>query len=102
MLTLMVFVWIGAILPNHFKQVLKDCENRSEYKCLVLQEIHFIIYFEKYKTQLGLTEERIATLSTQEKEDLLKLLYLYDHGGIYSDLDNQIDYDCLNTLQSKN
>lgn len=30
--------------------------------------------------------------------DYYRLKYLYDHGGIYSDFDNHIDYDCLMEL----
>lgn len=33
-----------------------------------------------------------------EKSDYYRLQYLYDHGGIYSDFDNIIDYDCLMKL----
>lgn len=30
-----------------------------------------------------------------EKSDYYRLWYLYEHGGIYSDFDNTIDYPCL-------
>lgn len=33
-----------------------------------------------------------------EKSDYYRLQYLYEYGGIYSDLDNIIDYPCLMTL----
>lgn len=37
-----------------------------------------------------------------EISDLSKLEHIYYHGGIVSDFDNQIDYDCLiNVLKDK-
>lgn len=36
-----------------------------------------------------------------EKADLLRLLYLYDKGGVYSDLDNSINYTCLENFIEK-
>lgn len=33
-----------------------------------------------------------------EKSDYYRLQYLYENGGIYSDLDNVINYDCLMKL----
>lgn len=33
-----------------------------------------------------------------EKSDYYRLQYLYEYGGIYSDLDNVIDYPCLMNL----
>ncbi len=33
-----------------------------------------------------------------EKSDYYRLQYLYEHGGIYSDFDNIIDYPCLMKL----
>ena len=33
-----------------------------------------------------------------EKSDYYRLQYLYEYGGIYSDLDNIIDYACLMNL----
>lgn len=44
---------------------------------------------------LGCTEERLDRLIMDEKVDLLRLFYLYDKGGIYSDLDNKINYTCF-------
>ena len=37
-----------------------------------------------------------------ERADILRLLYLYDKGGIYSDLDNTIDYPCLEKFVKNN
>ncbi len=33
-----------------------------------------------------------------EKSDYYRLWHLYEHGGIYSDFDNTIDYPCLTKL----
>lgn len=33
-----------------------------------------------------------------EKSDYYRLQYLYEHGGIYSDFDNVINYPCLMEL----
>ena len=33
-----------------------------------------------------------------EKSDYYRLQHLYDYGGIYSDFDNVIDYECLMKL----
>ena len=38
-----------------------------------------------------------------EKVDILRLLYVYEKGGMYSDIDNKINYECLYKLiKSKN
>jgi mannosyltransferase OCH1-like enzyme len=37
-------------------------------------------------------------LELVEKSDYFRLEYLYVHGGIYADLDNNIDYPCLMKL----
>ena len=37
-----------------------------------------------------------------ERADIIRLLYLYDKGGIYSDLDNDINYTCLESFIKEN
>lgn len=56
---------------------------------------------EKYKGMLGLTEERMERFIMDEKVDLLRLFYLHDKGGIYSDMDNKINYTCLEKFIEK-
>jgi mannosyltransferase OCH1-like enzyme len=56
---------------------------------------------DKYKGMLGLTEERMDRFIMDEKVDLLRLFYLHDKGGIYSDMDNKINYTCLEKFIEK-
>ena len=37
-----------------------------------------------------------------ERADIVRLLYLYDKGGIYSDLDSEINYTCLENFIKEN
>ncbi len=38
-----------------------------------------------------------------ERADLIRLLYIYENGGVYTDLDNAVDYNCLDDfLKDKN
>lgn len=38
-----------------------------------------------------------------EKTDILRLFYLYEKGGVYSDMDNSINYTCLEKfIEEKN
>ena len=91
----MVFIWLGALLPPKYEQTMKDCEDYPGNTCILLQDFHYKYYMEKYKDLLELTEQRVDEMVMVEKSDVLRLLYLYDKGGIYSDVDNKIDYACL-------
>jgi mannosyltransferase OCH1-like enzyme len=44
---------------------------------------------------LNVSDARISQMIMVERADVLRLLYLYDKGGVYSDMDNVIDYPCL-------
>ena len=49
---------------------------------------------------LNVSDDRITRMLLVERADVLRLLYLYDKGGLYTDLDNDIDYPCLYELIS--
>jgi mannosyltransferase OCH1-like enzyme len=49
---------------------------------------------------LNVSDDRITRMLLVERADVLRLLYIYDKGGLYTDLDNDIDYPCLYELIS--
>ncbi len=93
---LIFFIWLGSVLPTHYYSTIDACENRKDYTCVLLGDGHFKHYYEKYRDVLQISEAREKALTPVEKSDILRYLYIYEHGGVYSDLDNVIDYDCLN------
>ena len=44
---------------------------------------------------LQIPKEYFSSQPPVYRSDVLRYLYLYAHGGVYSDLDNVIDYECL-------
>ena len=99
---LIVFLWLGSVLPERYTEVITNCESYPGNRCVILQEVHEKILLEKYKGLLHLSKPRLDSLIMVERTDILRLLYLYDKGGIYSDLDNKIDYACLERFIGQN
>ena len=62
---------------------------------ILLAEAQYPVVFLK-NPELGRTFNR--EIMNIEKADYYRLKYLFEHGGIYSDFDNIIDYPCLMNL----
>ena len=99
---LIVFLWLGSVLPERYLEVINDCESYPGNRCVILQEVHEKILLAKYKDLLHLSQPRLDSMIMVERTDILRLLYLYDKGGIYSDLDNKINYTCLENFIKNN
>ena len=99
---LIILIWLGSVLPSKYIDVIKTCEAHGPNHCLVLQEAHWNIMFDKYKDMLALSSERVQQLTLSERTDILRLLYLYDIGGIYSDLHSKVDFPCLYDIVNSN
>ena len=92
---LILFIWLGSVLPERYTEVISDCESHPGNHCVLLQEVHEKIYHERFKDLLHLSQIRLDSMIMVERADVLRLLYLYDKGGIYFDLDNKVNYTCL-------
>lgn len=52
---LMVFIWLGSLLPERHYKVLSDCENHPGNRCVLLQNYHYEYYLQKYKPLLNVS-----------------------------------------------
>ena len=95
---IIVMIWLGSMFPDKYLDVVKNCTNYETNRCVILQEVHWDYLSHKYKDMLNLTQHRTDRLILVEKVDILRLLYLYDKGGIYTDLDNVVNYTCLDNF----
>lgn len=77
------YIWLGDKVPARYAKRAMY----SKYPYLLLNEAHWKI--------IGWEWQKYKSLQTIEKADILRLLFVYNYGGIYSDLDVVCDYDKL-------
>lgn len=99
---LVIMIWLGSVLPEQFYSSIAQCHNYIHNNCILLGEPHWYSYIKKYKSMFNISDERMNQTLLQERVDLLKLLYLYEKGGIYTDINNKIDYRCFYQWASNN
>jgi hypothetical protein len=92
---LIILIWLGSLFPQKYFNVIEKCEEYPQNQCVLLGEGHWDYYLKKYRSMLNVTDDRITRMVLVERADVLRLLYIYDKGGLYTDLDNDIDYPCL-------
>ena len=97
---LIILIWLGSVLPDKYFNTINRCEEYPQNQCVLLGEAHYNHYINKYRSMLNVSDARISQMIMVERADVLRLLYLYDKGGVYSDMDNVIDYPCLYDLIS--
>lgn len=98
---LIILIWLGSVLPDKYFNTIKKCEEYPQNQCVLLGEAHWFHYINKYRSMLNVSDDRINKMIMVERTDVLRLLYIYEKGGVYSDMDNVIDYPCLYDLISK-
>jgi hypothetical protein len=76
-------VWIGGPIPPKYGNKLKTI--KYPYKIIGIEE------YERYKTKYHISVD----LAPVAKSDLLRVGYIIEHGGFYSDFDNEMDYCCI-------
>ena len=94
---LIILIWLGSVLPDKYFNTINRCEEYPQNQCVLLGEAHYNHYINKYRSMLNVSDARISQMIMVERADVLRLLYLYDKGGVYSDMDNVIDYPASTT-----
>ena len=69
-------------MPSKYKNKLKWIN----YPYEVLNDKHWLKYDAEFKEY---------NLTTVQKADLFRMFYLYENGGLYTDLNIIVDYSCL-------
>lgn len=85
---LIVMIWLGGLFPPKHNSVIDHCQQDPRNQCVLLGENDWQYYIQKDRHMLNISDERIKSMLVVERSDILRLLYLYEHGGAYSDLDN--------------
>ena len=75
------YLWFGKDVPEDY--------------LISLAELNYPVQFLKNPPITGKFSRELLDI---EKSDYYRLQFLYDNGGIYSDFDNIIKYDCLMNL----
>lgn len=88
-----IFIWLGTNeIHRPYIETLRKCSMTEGVTCTLLTEPHWDIYSKRYLKELNMSESSLNWRSGVVRADILRYMYLHAHGGVYSDLDNIIDY----------